>query len=229
MKRNLLILIVFVFFIGVNQLSAQQEDATTPVSSTPAGTDTISDNPPAKKQKKEKKKRDDIKISGGISFNKLNTDSDLLKPTTAIGWNLGVSYKRGRFFYWELGAVFDKAVYNLKDTTMVGGGIFDGVFSVSSIEIPISGGINFLSPIGRLVGLRVFIGVTPGFKIAVGDNNPDVSTDIVSSFNINGNAGVGVDVAFIFVEAGFKYGFLDLLDDINSNPNQIYIKLGFRF
>lgn len=229
-RTKLSILIVIVGFLsGINQLTAQETPVDSTSSAVKTQTDSIPQNTPASKQKKEKKKKDDFKIFGGITFNKLGMNSEILKPTTATGWNLGVSYKRGRFLYWELGAIFDKSVYSLRDSTMIGGSLFDGVFSISSIEVPISGGINFLSPVSRLVGLRVFFGATPGFVVAVGDNNPNVSEDIVNSFNINGHAGIGVDVAFVFVEAGYKYGFMNTLNDIKSNPNQIFVKLGFRF
>ncbi len=52
----------------------------------------------------------------------------------------------------------------------------------------------------------------------------------INTFNLYGQAGVGVDVAFIFVEAGYNYGFMDLFkNEIKSNPNQIFVNLGFRF
>jgi len=54
--------------------------------------------------------------------------------------------------------------------------------------------------------------------------------DHINAFNLYGQAGVGVDVAFLFVEAGYNYGFIDLFkNDVKSNPNQIFINLGFRF
>ena len=227
MKKLFILMAIVGFFAGTDQLSAQVTPADTSASSAQSLTDSIPDKEATPKQKKDKKKKDDFKIFGGITFNKLSMNSEVLNPTTATGWNLGVSYRRGRFFYWEIGAVYDDAVYSLRDSTM--GSLFDGVFSVRSIEVPITGGINFLSFASRIVGLRVFLGATPGFRVAVGDNNPNVSKDNVNSFNINGHAGVGVDVAFVFVEAGYKYGFLNTLEDIKSNPNQVFVKLGFRF
>ena len=221
-KLSILIAIVGVL-TGISQLSAQE----TPAESKAAQTDSIPDK--EVKQKKDKKVKDDFKIFGSATFNKLSMDSEVLKPTTAAGWNLGVSYKRGRFFYWEIGATYDHAVYSLRDSTMIGGSLLDGVFSISSIEVPLSGGMNFLTFVSRLVGLRIYIGAIPAFMVAVGDNNPNISKDKVNLFNLYGQAGIGVDVAFVFVEAGYNYGFMNTLNNDKSNPNQIFVKLGFRF
>ena len=62
---------------------------------------------------KTKKKRNDFKIYGAVNFNNLNIGSEYYEPTTAIGWMLGGAYKSGKFFYWELGARYNRAVYDL--------------------------------------------------------------------------------------------------------------------
>ena len=181
-------------------------------------------------QKKDKKRRDEFKVFGGVNFNKLTMDSKLLKPTMAAGWLLGASYKRGRFFYWGIGATYNNSVYNLMDTTLISGSLLDGVFSTRNIDIPLTAGINFLFFVNRIVGLRVYVSAVPSFTLGVGDNKLGISMDNINTFNFYGQAGVGVDVAFIFVEAGYNYGFGDLFkNDIKSNPNQIFVNLGFRF
>jgi hypothetical protein len=181
-------------------------------------------------QKKNKTKRDNIKLFGGVNFNLLSMDSELLNPTMAPGWHLGASYKRGRFFYWGIGATYNNSVYNLLDSTLTPGSLLDGVFNVKNIDIPVTVGINFLSFADRLVGLRGYVSAVPAFALGVGGNKLGISMDKINTFNLYGQIGLGVDVAFIFVEAGYNYGFIDLFkNDIKSNPNQIFINLGFRF
>ena len=54
-------------------------------------------------EKKERKARSSFKISAGVNFNGLNLDTT--EETTSdltIGYNLGVSYKRGHFFIMKL-------------------------------------------------------------------------------------------------------------------------------
>lgn len=182
------------------------------------------------KPKKDKKRKDEFKVFVGINFNKLTMDAVILKPTMAIGWDLGVSYKRGKFFYWQIGATYNNSVYNIMDTTLIPGSLLDGVFSVRNIDIPVTVGLNLLTFVSRIVGLRVYLSAVPSFALGVGSNKLNISMDNINTFNFYGQAGVGVDVAFIFVEAGYNYGFKDLFkNDIRSNPNQVFVNLGFRF
>jgi hypothetical protein len=183
-------------------------------------------------KKKEKKRKDEFKVYAGINFNQLNLSAQKYETTMGIGWLLGASYKRGRFFYWELGARFANPVYNLDDATIPSdsASLLDGIFGIRNIDIPVSFGINILSPISRIVGLRVFVSAVPAFAIGVGANDLNISMDDINTFNFLAQGGVGVDVAFLFIEVGMNYGFQDLFKNYStSNPYQIYLNLGFRF
>jgi|AntAceMinimDraft_2_1070361.scaffolds.fasta_scaffold11290_3 hypothetical protein len=223
-KSNFLFLIfVFIANLMLSQIHAQNVTL-------PDSVNSIAQEEQGQKQKKDKKRKDEFKVFGGINFNLLSMDSELLKPTMAAGWLLGASYKRGRFFYWQIGATYNNSVYNLMDTTLIPGSLLNGVFSVRNIDVPITFGINFLTFVNRIVGLRVYVSAVPSFTLGVGDNKLGISMDHINAFNLYGQAGVGVDVAFLFVEAGYNYGFIDLFkNDVKSNPNQIFINLGFRF
>jgi hypothetical protein len=184
------------------------------------------------KQKKDKKRKDSFKVYVGTNFNKLNLSSDEYGNTVGIGWNLGASYKRGKFFYWELGVRYNNSVYNLDDATkpIDASSLVDGIFSSRNIDIPASLGINLLSATDRIVGLRVFVSAVPSFALGVGGNDLDISMDNINTFNFYGQAGVGVDVFFLFIELGANYGFQDYFKNHSpSNPYQAYLNLGFRF
>ena len=189
----------------------------------------------AQGQEKEKKKKDEFKVYAGVTFNHLNIDTEYFESLFTPGFNLGASYKRGKFFYWELGVRYDNPIYNLAPVgTPDSVSYTDKIFSVRNLGIPITGGINILSVTSRIVGLRAFISVVPSFTLGVGDNDIGITKDDLNSFNLLGQGGIGVDVAFIFIETGFSYGFSNLVKDINSNeiksnPLQIYLNLGFRF
>ena len=185
-----------------------------------------------KEKSKKKKRKDEFKVFAGVNFNQLSIDSEMYKSTLAVGYLLGVSYKRGKFFYWEIGARLNNPVYNLDDLTIPpdSSSLLDGVFSVRNIDVPITFGINFLSITSRIVGLRVYVSAVPAFALGVGGNDLGISKDDINTFNLYGQCGVGVDVAFLFLEAGFNYGFTDLFkNEIESNPYQVFVNLGFRF
>jgi hypothetical protein len=203
-----LTLVILSFFIVTIGLQAQEENV-----------------------KKEKKRKDEFKVMVGMNFNHLSIDENYFTSSFAPGFQLGGSYKRGKFFYWELGLEYDNSAYQLNWKNVPDSvSWFDGLFSVRNIEVPVTVGINILSITSRVIGLRAFIGADPTFLLAIGDNDINISKDDLNTFNINGRVGIGVDVAFLFVELGFQYGFQDLLkNDIKSNPMHGYLNLGFRF
>ena len=189
--------------------------------------DTILQEEP-KKEKKESKRKDSFKIFGGGTINALNVSSDMYESSEDAGFMLGVSYKRGKFFYYEFGARYNQYGYKLTDLSIPGNG--QSSFRVGVMDIPINVGINFTSFVDRIVGVRIFAGLVPAFRLSVGDNELGITKESTNTFNLHGQAGVGVDVAFLFLEAGFNYGFGDLLkNDVQSNPVQVFINLGFRF
>ena len=185
-----------------------------------------------KSQKKKSKRKDEFKVFAGVNFNQLSINSEKYESTMSTGWLLGASYKRGKFFYWEIGARLNNPVYNLNDPTMPtdSSSLLDGVFSVRNIDVPITVGINLLSITSRIVSLRAFVSAVPAFAIGVGGNDLGISIDDINTFNLYGQVGVGVDVLFLVLEIGFNYGFTDLFkNNLESNPYQVFINLGFRF
>lgn len=173
----------------------------------------------------KEKKKSSFKIFGGASFNNFNT-SDNLESNVRTGFMLGASYKRGKFFYYEIGARYNNRAFELKssdDTSVT-------TFGVSAIDVPITGGINLTSYVDRLIGIRIFISAVPSFVIGVeNDNSAGFDKDDLNSFVMCGQAGVGIDIAFFFIEAGFNYGFTDTMQDYSSNLSQAFVGIGFRF
>lgn len=186
----------------------------------------------SKKEKKDKKRKDEFKVYAGVNFNSLLVDENTYTSALTPGWMIGGSYKRGKFFYWEVGVRYNNPVYDLRDATIPtdSSNLLDGVFSTRNIDVPLTVGINFLSFASRIVGLRLFIGATPQFTLGVSGNDLGIDADNVNTFNVLGQGGIGVDVAFIYIESGINYGFMDLVDnDVQSNPMQLFVNLGFRF
>ena len=146
----------------------------------------------------------------------------------APGYMLGGAYKRGKFFYWQVGLRYNNAVYSLSsrpaDSTFT-----DSVFSVRDIGIPITGGINFLSATNRIFALRLFVSAIPSFAFGVGGNDLGITKDQINTFNLYGQAGIGVNIFFLLLETGVNYGFIDVLKNDQSKPAQIFVHLGFRF
>lgn len=224
-----LIIGMCIFFIDQFNVAKAQVD-TTKVVQPDTVKAVITDTASQEKGKVDRKRRDEFIVYGGLNINNTNFSQSNVESTADLGYHFGGAYKRGKFFYWQAGARYNNATYGFK----ISDGATDTTFSMSvrSIDIPLTAGINFLSVTNRLLALRVFISAVPAFNLGVGDNDHGWEKDDINSFILYGQGGIGFNVAFFLVEVGFNYGFSDLLDseeDINSNPSQVFINLGFRF
>jgi hypothetical protein len=184
------------------------------------------------KKSKEKGKgwHDEFIVYVGGSLNALSVASANYENHVVPGYMLGGAYKRGKFFYWQVGARYNNAVYSLSDLTMPTDTTFtDSVFNVGDIGIPLTAGINFLSVTNRIFALRLFVSAIPSFALGVGDNDLGITKDQVNTFNLYGQAGIGFNVFFLLLETGVNYGFIDVLKNDQSKPLQFFVHLGCRF
>jgi hypothetical protein len=173
---------------------------------------------------KSYKRVSDFKVYGGVSASKILLSDSPYESAYAAGYILGFSYKKGRYGYWEIGINYNGSVVALDDVT-----ILDQNMQIGQLELPLSAGINLLGTTRRVLGIRLFGGLVPGFITSIEDNPFGLVEDDFNRFQLGGRLGVGVDVLFLFVEGGYQYGFIDLLDEDNSNLSQLYFLLGFRF
>lgn len=216
-----LVTLLFIFAsLGANSQTETQK-STTP-DSTAKSTDTKKEN--------EKGWNDEFVVYAGGSLDKMSS-SDKYSSTMNLGYRLGFAYKRGKFFYWQVGARFNNASYKLSDLTLPSDSSknLDTVFSVREIGVPITGGINLLSAVNRILALRIFVSAVPSYALGVGANDLGITTSNINRFNVYGEAGIGFNVAFFILETGVDYGFMDVLKDAESKPVQVFLHLGFRF
>jgi hypothetical protein len=222
MKLTFTALLIIVFLTGLNA----QTDSLKVVQP-----DTTLQEPAEGGEKDKAKRKDEFILYTGVTLNQLSVSSETYESSIYPGFLLGGAYKRGKFVYWQAGVRYNNAGYNLKDanngadTTDA-----DNIFGVRDIDIPLNVGINLLSATNRVMALRIFIGAIPAFTMGVGDNDVGITKDDLTSFNLYGQGGIGVNVAFMVLEAGYNYGFTDLFgDDVQSKPGQIFVNIGFRF
>ena len=175
-------------------------------------------------KKKEHKRVSDFKVYGGLSVDKILLSNSSYESASGTGYLLGFAYRQGRFFYWEIGANYNKSV-----VTLEGENIFKDNLKIGQLEVPLSAGVNLLSATRRVLGIRLFGGVVPGYITSVKDNPFNLVDDDFNRFQLSGRVGLGVDVLSLFIEFGYQYGFIDVLKDQDSNLSQVDFRLGFRF
>jgi hypothetical protein len=146
--------------------------------------------PETEKNKKEKKKRDRFKVLVGGTVNSISLSSDQYGASGNVGYIIGAKYKRGRFFYWELGARYNAASYSFTEAST------KDDLRINSIDVPINVGANLLSETSRLVGLRFYLGAVPTFTTKVLVNRLNITKDDINNLRMHGQVGLGIDVAF---------------------------------
>ena len=180
------------------------------------------------KQKDKKGKKNEIVFYTGANFTQLGA-SDLYETQNEVGYQLGAYYKQGRLFYWQVGARFASAKIGYKPADSPANTDF-GSFTVSDLDFPLTLGLNFTSFMNRVLSVRLFASAVPAVTLNVGDNTYGIDKDNVESFVMYGQGGIGVNVAFLVLEAGYNFGFNELLvGNTDSKPGQVFINLGFRF
>jgi hypothetical protein len=179
---------------------------------------------PDTQKKSSKKGASDFKIYGGLSASSFLSSDSEVESAYSTGYSLGASYRRGKFFYWELGANYNGTVVGFENVLQT-----EKTLEFRQLNFPVTVGLNFLGGTGRILGIRAFGGVVPGVITEVLDNPFDLSKGDFNEFQMGGRLGVGVDVLFLFVELDYTYGFLDMLQEHSSNLSQVNFVLGFRF
>ena len=203
-------------------------DTTTivPIDTTkPAQVDTTAVQPTTDQKEGKSKKR--FSIYGGGNANTMSGSTDKYSANAGTGYHFGVAWETSGFFYWQFGLRYSEAKYEFhskatsKDT---------GDLKVQSLNVPITAGINFLSFL-KIVSLRVFVSAIPSFTLGVSDNDFNVNKDAVNSFIFYGQGGIGVNVAFLYLDLGYNYGFGSLMENSvsSTHPGQAYFSLGIRF
>lgn len=221
MTRSLTLFLAIIAASLLNTANAQTEETQG------AKTDTTVQETTGKDKKKNRRK-DEFIVFVGANLNQLSVSSTQFEQKPNIGYHLGGAYKRGKFFYWQVGARFNYAQYKLNPVNTSSDSA--NVVPVYGIDVPITGGINFLSFVNRVFALRLFVSAVPSFSIGVGSNDLGISKDNLNTFVFYGQGGIGFNVAFFLLEAGYNYGFGDQFkNDLESKPGQFFVNLGFRF
>ena len=175
----------------------------------------------------EQPKQKSFIIYAGPNISTLRVESEELNKESETGFHVGLSWRTQGVFYTQFGVRYNSPVYSIFPKT--GNDSGDHKFTISDIDVPITAGINLLSGNDRGLNLRGYLGIVPAFNIGVGDNDEGFAKDSVNTFVLYGQAGLGVDVAFLVFEVGYNYGFRDIIKNYNSKPGQWFLNIGWRF
>jgi hypothetical protein len=193
---------------------------TVPATTQPATTTSTSSGNP--------KGKPTIVLYAGPNVSTMRVESGDLENESKTGFHAGLYWRSKGFIYSQFGLRYNNAVYSIFPAG--GNPSGDSKFSISSLDIPITLGINILNATDKVLNLRGFISAMPSFNLGVGDNDYNIEKDNIESFVFYGQLGIGVDVLFMVFELGYNYGFSDIIKDSDkSKPGQAFLNIGIRF
>lgn len=215
MKKHHILLILSIFLV---QIAGAQVDTT-------QKDNTVVQEPKVQNNKQGSERgSSDFKVYGGLSVSSIILSSSEVESAYSSGYALGASYRKGKFFYWEVGANYNGSVVGFEDVLKS-----EKTLEFRQLNFPVTAGLNILGGTGRVLGIRAFGGVVPGVITEVLSNPFELSKSDFNEFQMGGRLGVGVDVLFLFVEMDYTYGLIDMLQAQGSNLSQVNLLVGFRF
>jgi len=147
---------------------------------------------------------------------------DDVEASTAAGFTAGGKLRFGRTFYVDGGFFWSWAGANVTS------GGESSSFYIGSVQIPVTIGYR----IGlKLVAIRLFAGVLPGFVTNVSTDFDATKDDLVSTL-WSGKFGAGLDVLIFAFDVSYLPGFTDIFKDPTDpkiKQNSWLVEAGFRF
>ncbi len=176
-----------------------------------------------------------IKPAFGLNASRLSTDPGNWKHDGRLGFQFGGSVAIGKKFYVEPGIFWMKNNADITHTGDGGSGPTKFNHNISMIRVPVFAGFNILGNEESLADLRVFLG--PAMNIVTGINNSEDHPDSpkkedYKSVIWGGDIGLGVSVWWLFLDAGYEFGFSKVYKDNDkfgsAKASGLWTNLGVR-
>ncbi len=144
-----------------------------------------------------------VKIAFGMNSSALYPDNANLKQNAELGWQMGGSWLMGDKFYVEPGIYYSNFSANLQSTDTT---LLDYTSKLDMFRIPVFVGYHILGNASdSFFNLRVFGGPTASFITKVAESNTFKKDDF-SKVLWGVDAGIGINVWWIFVDIGYEWG-----------------------
>jgi hypothetical protein len=154
----------------------------------------------------------EIKGGGGINFSTLTDISDDYDSEGRIGYQFGAGVLIGQKFYVE------PSVYWLRvaqyATAKNDPEEVENLIALNSISIPVHLGYHIIGgKEEKFVSLRIFTGATGNILTKVNSDVSDVTEDDFNNFQVGIDAGLGIDIWFLFLDAQYSWGVTKLMKE----------------
>lgn len=180
----------------------------------------------AQDEKSSSDKKSEISFQLGLNWNKPVVDENEFVTDSKIGYQIGLSYMRGKHFWWQTGLYY----YHFASTVASISNAEIGNISYSEIKVPLLVGLSLLPTTNNAFNIRAFAGALPGFVVSKqADDELGISEDEFTGFHFDPTLGLDVDVLIVSARVGYAYGVTSILKDDRSHPSYVYLFLGIGF
>ena len=171
-------------------------------------------------------------IKPGVGINITNWSKEPGQSTVNgnVGWQLGASIAFGKKLYFEPGLFYmeqSTEVTAIDEQTSTN---FKFDNKISSLRIPVNIGYAILGKEGGPLSLRVFGG--PTASIVTGTDGEDfLSKDDFKDINWGVQAGAGINLAMLYLDASYEWGINEFLKDMDEQVKLrgFFVTAGIKF
>ena len=166
----------------------------------------------------------------GINMSKVYPQSNVIDNSGGRGgYEAGLDIRIGDYdgwFYWQPGVHYYTSYASLQvpasdnSTGQVGDYI-----RLSSFKIPLNGGM-YLTGSDGILRIRIAAGFTPTLLLQQEESSLDEAYTDFQNFGLGANIGLGLDIAFVSLDAKYEYGLTKMYDSGNGRIDVLSLTLG---
>jgi len=187
----------------------------------------------------------DIRAYGGVNVLQLSTDNStsmingIVHQTTVsgrVGYQAGAAITFGERFFIQPGFQYTNLSTKIvNESNANSANIFTDEATIQVVSVPLKFGFRFIDPEKEdFFNVRMFGGVEGHHVIGVkhGTNSGaigQISKDDYTNMILNADFGLGIDLWFLFVDAGYQIGLTPVhASGDNAKASAFYTNLGIR-
>ncbi|MDX5448387.1 MAG: outer membrane beta-barrel protein [Bacteroidota bacterium] len=185
----------------------------------------------------------DIRAFGGVNFLQLTSDqgTSLIDGTLhnrtvsgRPGYQFGGAVTFGERFFVQPGIQWVTVATKLVNKNTVNGNELTDEATISAISVPLKLGLRLIDPSTEdIFNVRIFGGID-GFHVTSVNQNKSsgevtISKEDFSNIIMNADFGMGIDILFLYVDAGYLLGLNPVYATGDSGKaNAFYLNAGVR-
>jgi len=161
----------------------------------------------------------EIKGFGGINMAQLSNHPTSTEWKAKGGYQFGVGVLIGDKFYVEPGIQF---VRSSREVTLETSDQFD--FSQNFVKIPVYAGYHLLGHESGPLALRVFAGPAVSIAGKIKEGEEHITKDDIKNAHFLLDAGLGVDIFFLFVEFNYEFALTDYFsEEVHDSKHSAFL------